>query len=481
MRLFPGVLAAVLCSSLALAGKPAKAPLNKTADQGGTRYPCPLDKPQKIYGHAINASVVLEKDETWTPDHVYLVFGPFHVKKTLTIQAGTVVCVQYGPPGADGSAEPPPGSIDLEQGAALKVLGTADKHVVFTSMDGPGQYWGGFYFASGAKNELSTMQYVDIYNAGLSASVGVLNTFPDYKAPPLDWQNVTLYSVQRVGLKNLTSGWTPATRILFNNHAEETPTRDLFRGYPVMRVHLWGADTVTEQTLRLGPTVARPARYVQLDHAEGMHIDADVTLHKLADGMAWRNIGNMKMNGPADDPALFTIDPGVILAVNNGGYINIGNGGTGMANLVAVGTKDQPIVFTSDAFTEGREPERGDWPAIEFFPGNFNPRVSKFEWVTFEYGGGMGKDSIYNCNDGRSDRTATLLFTISGKGEDYEGPQVKNSTFRKSGGAGVRCRCNVGHSGGCLKTNYEDKALGNKFEDVDEDHPATMPLSCPAN
>ena len=78
------------------------------------------------------------------------------------------------------------------------------------------------------------------------------------------------------------------------------------------------------------------------------------------------------------------------------------------------------------------------------------------------------------------EREAESMFTISSTGQDYDGPPIKNSVWRKSGGAGVRARCNIGHSGGCLKTNYEDKGLANRFEDVDDDHPATTPLTCPA-
>src|SRR5713101_6358762 len=113
------------------------------------RYSCPLQKPQKIYGHAINAKTVIEADETWTPNNVYLVFGPFHIKGSLTIQAGTSVCFDYGPPGAESNPEPPPGALNIEVGGTLKVLGTADKHVVFAQKNAAHQYWAGLYFTSG--------------------------------------------------------------------------------------------------------------------------------------------------------------------------------------------------------------------------------------------------------------------------------------------------------------------------------------------
>lgn len=464
----------VICATVTLIATSA------AAQKKGDRYKCPLDKPQKVYGHALNASARLEVDETWTPNNVYLVIGPFHVMKKLTLQAGTVVCFDYGPAGADGSAEPPPGGMSIEEKATLKVLGTADNRVVFTQAGDRKQYWGGLYFASGSNTEDSTMQYLDVYNAGLSAASGVLNTFPDPEQPPLDMQHVTYYSVQRVGLKNLTAGFTPESRILVHNYAEETPKRDLFN-YPVLRVHLYGAHTVTKDTMRLGDTVPEPPRVVQLDHAEGMHIDKSVTLHPLSDNLRWRNIQNMKLNGYPDDPPVFTLKAGVVLAVNNGGYIYVGNGGTGMANLVAAGTKEAPVTFTSDAFHSGKEPEPGDWPGIEFSPGNFKAKVSKFEHVVFEYGGGMGRDTIYNCNDGRGDRSAMILFTISSNGADYDGPPIRNSVFRHSAAAGVRSRCNVNHGGGCLSTNYEDPALGNTFEGfLPPDRPATTPLNCPS-
>ncbi|MBI3813260.1 MAG: hypothetical protein HY279_02165 [Nitrospinae bacterium] len=382
------------------------------------RYKCPIDKPQKVYGHAINASAVLDKDETWTPDNVYIVFGPFHVKKSLTIKAGTVVCFDYGPPGADGHPSPPAGSINIEEGATLKVLGTVDKHVVFAQKNDSKQYWGGIYFGSGSKTGESTMQYLDVYNAGLSASSGVLNTVSD----------------------------------------------------------VYGAHTVTDDVLKVGD-IPKPTRYVQLDHAEGMNIELDVHLHKLQDGLTWRNIQNMKMSGNADDPPSFILDPGSVLAVNNGGYINIGDGGNSMANIVAVGNKDKPIVFTSDSFTNGNDPEPGNWTGIYFSPGNFKPNVSKFEYVIFEYGGDQGKNTVYNCSD-KSNKPAVIIFGMTSNGRDYEGPPIKNSIFRKSASSGVRSRCN-GQNTGCLLTNYEDKSFGNTFEGFDNERLATTPLRCP--
>src|SRR5260370_39504796 len=114
------VAAALLFALVILAPGPASAQAN--------RFSCPLQKPQKVYGHAINAKTVIEADETWTPNNVYLVFGPFHVKGSLTIQAGTSVCFDYRPPRTGSYPEPPPRPPNSEAGSGLHVLGPAHQY-----------------------------------------------------------------------------------------------------------------------------------------------------------------------------------------------------------------------------------------------------------------------------------------------------------------------------------------------------------------
>ncbi|MCC6810415.1 MAG: hypothetical protein IT381_23490 [Deltaproteobacteria bacterium] len=455
------------------------------------RMPCPLDsgKPVKVYGHTLNPNAVLEKDEVWTPDNVYSIHGPIHIKKSLTIQAGTVICMTYADFPTEGSANPPPGNIEFMEKAWVKMLGKPDKHIVFTSQNGKNEYWGGMYFASGALNDQSTLQYVDVYNAGGSGSGHPLSTFPDFKAPPLDLQHVTYYSSQRLGLQNLTSGFTPETRIVYNNYTDDQAKRYWYDGYPTLRIHPYAAHTVTEETFKVGE-IPPAARYIQLDHAEGMNIDQNVTLHKLQKGLVWRNIQNMKVNGYPDEPPTLKIDPGTVIALSNGGSLRICDGGNSFANIEAVGTKEEPIVFTSDAFVRGEDPQPGDWPSIVFVPGCFCPGaqdcakkkrlgMSRFDHVIFEYGGGTGKDTVYNCND-KGNGIAAIVF-FRGIGWDYEGPPITNSTFRFIAGSGIRN--NTG--GGNLLTSYTDPKLGNTFEGFDPNASPPrwpqVPLSCPAN
>jgi hypothetical protein len=438
------------------------------------RFTCPIDKPQKVYGYALNAKSVLDADETWTPDNVYLVFGPFHTgAHVLTIQPGTVVCFDYGPPGTEGNPEPPPGVLNIEPGGTLKALGTADKHVTLTQKNDQKQYWGGITVKPGFTS--FSMAYSDVYNAGLSAAGPALATFWDPTQPPLDMQEVVFYSVQRVGLRNFTSGFTPASHVTLNNFADETQLSDFNNGYPVLSVNPVGANTVNAKTFSIG-NVPKATRFVQLDHPEGGEIDKDFRLQKLQDGLAWRAYQNMLLFGTTQAPMKLTIDPGVVLAVSNGGPIKVGDGGNGRADIVAVGTAAQPITITSDAAMLGRDPAPGDWSSILFFPNDFDAATTKFDYVRFEFGGGGAPQTIYNCNDSRGDVQAEIEFSNS-VGADYDGPAITHSTFTSSAGQAIRAR-NNGPGTGTLKTSYADAAMGNTFTGFTTP-PAQFPMTCP--
>lgn len=75
-----------------------------------------------------------------------------------------------------------------------------------------------------------------------------------------------------------------------------------------------------------------------------------------------------------DGSATLTIEPGTTVLMEEGGYINAAS------ELVAVGTPEAPIVFTSASL----EPLPGDWECIRFGP---NASGSRLEHVIVEYGG----------------------------------------------------------------------------------------------
>lgn len=446
---------------------------NSGGPDGGTNgsaehYACPTNLPQKIYGWQVNAKAVLDSDETWTPDNVYIIYGPLSVPTTLTIEAGTVVCFDSGPPGADENPDGPPGELRMTDGGALVARGTADKHVVFTANADAttGLYWGGISFSPAAKTDVATMQYLDVYNAGLSAFGPGLQTFNTNvdapTQPPLDMQNVVFHSEQRVGLVNLTQGFTPASHVTVQSYAAKSldgsEGADYLLDYPILRMNPQGAKTLTADNFTMGPNIPTSVKYVQLDHAEGALLGAPIHLHKLTAGLAWRNIANMKLT------TTMTLDPGVIFQVNHDGGIEVGGHYDGVGNIVAVGTAQDPIVFTSDRPSQSLDPvAAGDWPAIVLEPGEYDAATTKFDYVTFEYGGGTGVDQAQNCSDGVNTVYAPILFTLPADGQSYAGPSITHSTFKKSAGQAIRSTCSTNY---CLDTDYTAAGAGNTFTDI---------------
>lgn len=76
----------------------------------------------------------------------------------------------------------------------------------------------------------------------------------------------------------------------------------------------------------------------------------------------------------SDRGGTLTIEPGTTVLMEPGAYLNAA------AELIAVGTPEAPIVFTSASL----EPSPGDWECIRFGP---NASGSRLEHVIVEYGG----------------------------------------------------------------------------------------------
>jgi parallel beta-helix repeat protein len=92
--------------------------------------------------------------------------------------------------------------------------------------------------------------------------------------------------------------------------------------------------------------------------------------------------GDFFVNG-----ATLTIQPGSIIKFKNstGLYIGYYSGSSG-ATLIANGTAEKPILFTSDAGTKSA----GDWDYIGFHDASSNQ--SSMQYCTVEYGGGYGEN-----------------------------------------------------------------------------------------
>jgi hypothetical protein len=155
--------------------------------------------------------------------------------------------------------------------------------------------------------------------------------------------------------------------------------------------------------------------------------------------------------------ATLTLEPSVVLKLTD--RIIIGDGGSSMpyrASLIAQGTKDEPIVFTSAKAT----PAPGDWTGLIFE--GMTTTGSALEYATIEYAGGSSQTSSYGCGPKNNDaaviilneRPSTSFIThstfrhnagestiVSGWVADASGPNlVQTNTFADTGGSsGTGC------------------------------------------
>lgn len=114
--------------------------------------------------------------------------------------------------------------------------------------------------------------------------------------------------------------------------------------------------------------------------------------------------------------AVLTVEPGVIIELEEGVVVNINNNG----RLNAVGTESERIVFT------GVEKTNGYWGEL-FFQNSIGLQ-NRFEYVTFEYGGGGAST--------QGDPYA-LVYLESSTSSNGSTASFVNCIFKESGGYGL--------------------------------------------
>jgi hypothetical protein len=111
-----------------------------------------------------------------------------------------------------------------------------------------------------------------------------------------------------------------------------------------------------------------------------------------------------------DGTPTLTIEPGVELRFND--YLLVGEYNPSQpdrrrpAKLIAVGTPEEPIVFTSSKRTRAA----GDWPGIYLL----NAAGSSLQHVRIEYAGGRSSVVSANCRPNNTSDDAGLLLSTVG-------------------------------------------------------------------
>lgn len=149
-------------------------------------------------------------------------------------------------------------------------------------------------------------------------------------------------------------------------------------------------------------------------------------------GLPYHQLGLLYVGpGEANGTATLTIEPGVTVAFEEraGSGIRIGSQPTQTGSLVAVGTAEKPITFTSGKDTKAA----GDWVSLYFK----SPTASgsKISYAKVEYAGARSGSNGFGCGPGAND---AAIF-IGGVGKDDAAPSiiVDHTTFDNIGGTTV--------------------------------------------
>jgi hypothetical protein len=176
----------------------------------------------------------------------------------------------------------------------------------------------------------------------------------------------------------------------------------------------------------------------------------------------------------ANSPTTLTIEPGVTVLLGGEDFdtdprIILGDtpfdDETYEVRLLAAGTADKPIVFSSGA----ANPAPGDWTGIVWSAAPATGNV--FEHVTVEYAGGDTQTTGYGCGPGDTDALLSLFWE---PGDAF----IQNSTFRHSLAGGIV-------SGWNSDAVSPDLRPSNTFTDIGNDCEISLNKSadgaCPDN
>ena len=87
-----------------------------------------------------------------------------------------------------------------------------------------------------------------------------------------------------------------------------------------------------------------------------------------------------------------TIEPGTVVKFASGASMYVGY--SEYASVKALGTEDDPVLFTSSASDQ----QAGDWGCIHFYAAN-SSTGTQFTYCTFEYGGGNSNEGMIKLDD----------------------------------------------------------------------------------
>lgn len=162
--------------------------------------------------------------------------------------------------------------------------------------------------------------------------------------------------------------------------------------------------------------------------------------------------------------ATLTIEPGAIIRFTqgNGLYFGYYSGSSG-ATLIANGTAEKPITFTSSASTQSP----GDWDYIGFYDGASG--ISSMDHCLVEYGGGYSDNTgmVYVEESAVSISNSTIRFSESHGAVLNNGGSFTaftGNTVEENGGSALKVEASTAHTIGTNNSISSDKGIAVEGE-----------------
>lgn len=357
----------------------------------------------------VHPSGSITADETWGPDAVHVVQGTIQIRDGATLTLDPCVEVRMGP----GSYFQLPAT-----GNAIVANGEADKRVRIVA-DDPAAGWGNIRVLPTSSLSFS---YTTIEDGGREpgndAQRAVLDVYGDQNQPlqsMLHVDHVDIVGAGKVGVAvTENAGFTADSTALTITGAGLFP----MRLWPTALTSIPAGD-YTGNTRDELVVVGRPLTVDATMHDRGVRYLVGDELSTTA----------LTVAAGATGLATLTIEPGVEMAFQDGGILEIEPYTSDLPSsgaLIAVGTADNPIVFTSAGSATA-----GAWVGISF--ASVPDPSNRIEHARVEFAGGLDGTQGFNCSEVGEGRDQAGILILG----PPAGPFVQSTTISDSAGHGI--------------------------------------------
>lgn len=292
----------------------------------------------------------ITNDMTFKTGIAYTFDGTIRVRNAkLTFEAGSIIKFTNG-----SSLE---FAYSDNEYATIEVQGTAALPVVFTSANNNPSSgdWAGLHFYKGATD--CKINFAIIEYAGSNDTYGSVYI----KETAIAFTNSIIREAANVGIRMKAEGaFSAFDKNFFTN----------IDSYPIS-VYINNVHTIT------GNNIYETATGIWIENDESFTVQGEYFW--TDQGVPFYQEGTIRF-GAAGEGCIIHIAPGTEILFMENGLWDIAYWGDEYATIIAEGTMEEPILFSSASLS----PAAGDWKGFAFYEGANN---CSFEFSTFEFGG----------------------------------------------------------------------------------------------